>query len=58
MGERQVWNLVVEQVQAIDLLREDGVDLVVEGVEIRAYRLASVGLSVVDGMERGHGFEP
>ena len=53
VGERQVGYLVAEQVQSVDLLSEDSVGLVVEGVEEGAHRLVAFGCSVVDGVERG-----
>ena len=47
-------NLVAEQVQSVDLLGQDGSDLVIEIVEEVAYGLGPTSLSVVHGMERGH----
>ncbi len=50
----QVRNLVAQHVQAIDLLCQDRLNLVVELIQKAADGLIAARIPVVDGVEGGH----
>lgn len=49
--EREVWEFVAEQVEAVDLVENGGLLFVVEVVDELADRLVAVAVAVVDGSE-------
>jgi hypothetical protein len=53
--EGQVWYLVAEQVESIDLVVDHRLGLVIEAVDKVPHRFAAVPIAVVDGLKVAHG---